>query len=390
MRLSEVLKSFVVLGLASTSLGNNTACKVPSPKTHVSYRASGPIVLDGKLDDPAWEKVPWTDYFGNIQGPAGIAPPPVMNTRVKIMFDDEYIYVGAQIDEEVIRAKTKYCEGEKWDDNDFQFYLDAERTNTNLKVIKMNALGLYESLIYDKPPSNKGVGKPWDIKSKFEFKVYTNGKVNDPRWTKVKGGYWSVEWKLHKSLLSNKASTKRDVEGVPAYQNMNFLRTGYNPTSVYPLPDQTNFTSTASLFFGIPPVVNSPVMRKRHEVTSRYQFSWTPQYSNDPTNPDLWGHVEFKDTTDTSVPFVEDPNYATRYALIQVYLAQQAYAAKNQGKFANVYSKLNLDSEVIGKCVPVPKIKVSNDCLNFDAFIKKSKVVGTINDTREIIFKAHA
>ncbi|ORX93431.1 hypothetical protein K493DRAFT_302656 [Basidiobolus meristosporus CBS 931.73] len=389
MRLSEVLQSFVVLGVAASSLGNNT-CKVPSPKTHVSYRSTGPIILDGKLDDEAWQKVPWTDNFGNIQGPAGTPPPSMMNTRVKIMFDSDYIYVGAQIDEEVIRAKTKYYEGQKWDDNDFQFYLDADRTSRNLKVIKMNALGLYEALIYDKPPSNNGVGKPWDIQSKFEYKVFTNGKVNDPRWSKVKGGFWSVEWKLHKSLLSNKHSSKRDVEGVPAYQNMNFLRTGYNPTSVYPLPDQSNTTSTASLFFGIPPVANTQSLQRRHEVSTKYQFSWTPQYSNDPTNPDLWGHVEFKDTTDTSVPFVEDPNYPTRFALMQIYYAQQAFASKNGGRYANVYAKLNIDSEVIGKCVAIPKIQVSNDCRNYNASIKKSKVVGAINDSREIQFKADA
>ncbi|KAK9763856.1 hypothetical protein K7432_009120 [Basidiobolus ranarum] len=386
MKLSQIVQSFVVLGLSAPSFVHST-CNVPSPKTHVSYRSSGSIVLDGKLDDEAWQKVPWTQNFGNIQGPSGITPPSMMNTRVKIMFDEEYIYVGAQIDEEVIRAKKSYCAGKVWDDNDFQFYLDADRTNTNLKVIKMNALGLYEALIYDKPPSNKGVGKTWDIKSKFEFKVYTNGKVNDPNWTKVKGGFWSVEWKLHKSLLSNKATSKRDVQGVPAYQNMNFLRTGYNPTSVYPLPNQANTTSTASLFFGIPPVSNSAALRRRHQVTPRYQFSWTPQYSNDPTNPDLWGHMEFKDSTNTSLPFVEDPNYPTRFALTQVYYAQQAFASKNQGKYANVYAKLNITSEVIGKCVPVPKIKVSNDCHNFDAFIKNNKVVGAINDSRVINFE---
>ncbi|ORX77193.1 hypothetical protein K493DRAFT_363426 [Basidiobolus meristosporus CBS 931.73] len=385
MRLPQIVESFVVLSLAASALSHNT-CQVPSPKTHVSYRSSGSIVLDGKLDDEAWQKVPWTDYFGNIQGPSGVAPPSIMNTRVKIMFDEEYIYVGARIDEEVIRAKKSYCVGEVWDDNDFQFYLDAGRTNTNLKVIKMNALGLYEALIYDKPIANKGVGKPWDIKSKFEFKVYTNGKVNDPSWRKVKGGYWSVEWKLHKSLLSTTTLAKRDVQGVPAYQNMNFLRTGYNPTSVYPLPNQANATSTASLFFGIPPVANGG-LKKRHQVTPRYQFSWTPQYSNDPTNSDLWGHMEFKDSTNTSLPFVEDPNYSTRFALTQVYYAQQAYAAQNGGKYANVYSKLNLNSEVIGKCVPVPKIEVSHDCHNFNAFIKKNKVVGAIDDSRTISFK---
>src|SRR3989442_7529190 len=36
------------------------------PKGYVCYRASGPIKIDGRLDEAALQQVPWTDLFVDI------------------------------------------------------------------------------------------------------------------------------------------------------------------------------------------------------------------------------------------------------------------------------------------------------------------------------------
>ena len=36
---------------------------VPDPKGYVCHEAPGPIEVDGRLDDPGWEGIPWTDLF---------------------------------------------------------------------------------------------------------------------------------------------------------------------------------------------------------------------------------------------------------------------------------------------------------------------------------------
>ena len=38
------------------------------PRGYVAYRAREPITIDGKLDDEAWEAVPWTEAFVDIEG----------------------------------------------------------------------------------------------------------------------------------------------------------------------------------------------------------------------------------------------------------------------------------------------------------------------------------
>ena len=61
------------------------AIETITPRHYLCYRTAGPITIDGRLDEPSWQKAPWTDLFVhivNIQGcrcwPVQIGPfPPV-------------------------------------------------------------------------------------------------------------------------------------------------------------------------------------------------------------------------------------------------------------------------------------------------------------------------
>lgn len=50
-----------------------------------------------RLDDPCWQAAPWTEPFLDIEGPS--KPPPWHQTRVKMLWDDECLYIAAWLDE---------------------------------------------------------------------------------------------------------------------------------------------------------------------------------------------------------------------------------------------------------------------------------------------------
>ena len=66
------------------------------PPVYVCRRAAGEFTLDGRLDKPFWENAPWTDAFLDIEG--SHMPLPRFLTRAKMLWDDENIYFGAQLD----------------------------------------------------------------------------------------------------------------------------------------------------------------------------------------------------------------------------------------------------------------------------------------------------
>ena len=63
-------------------------------KHYTSYRAKGPIVVDGHLDEESWQLVPKSPRFEDLEEPGR---PALFDTRAAVLWDDEYLYVGADI-----------------------------------------------------------------------------------------------------------------------------------------------------------------------------------------------------------------------------------------------------------------------------------------------------
>ena len=66
-----------------------------APRTVVCYRASSPLTTDGKLDEASWLATPWSAPFVDIDG----VRPVRHATRMKLLWDDEALYIAAQLDE---------------------------------------------------------------------------------------------------------------------------------------------------------------------------------------------------------------------------------------------------------------------------------------------------
>ena len=65
------------------------------PRHYVCCRASGPITVDGRIDEAAWNAVPWTEDFVDIEGDR--KPAPRFRTRAKMLWDDQYFYIAAEL-----------------------------------------------------------------------------------------------------------------------------------------------------------------------------------------------------------------------------------------------------------------------------------------------------
>ena len=62
-------------------------------RAYVTARINGhPLVLDGRLDDPAWDLVEWSSDF--IQREPEENAPPTAQTQFKVLYDDDAIYFG--------------------------------------------------------------------------------------------------------------------------------------------------------------------------------------------------------------------------------------------------------------------------------------------------------
>jgi len=163
------------------------------PKTYVCYRASGPIVVDGLLNEGSWLRAPSTDLFVDIEGDR--MPPPWYGTRVKVLWDDEYLYVGAMLEDENVWGTLTEEDAPVYFDNDFEIFLDIDNDGRWYFEFEMNAL----NTVYDVLIARKGawLDIDWDIEGILTA-VHVDGTLNNPADTD-RGWTCEIAWPM-KSL----------------------------------------------------------------------------------------------------------------------------------------------------------------------------------------------
>lgn len=166
-----------------------------TPKGYLCRRAPTPIIIDGKLDDAAWAAAPWTDDFVDIQGDA--KPVPRFRTRAKLLWDDNYLYIAAELTEPHVWATLTNHDSVIFRDPDFEVFIDPKGETQPYYEFEMNALNTTWDLLLDKPYMDGG--KPhneWEIPG-AKTAVQIQGTLNesddtDRGWTVEIAFPWNV------------------------------------------------------------------------------------------------------------------------------------------------------------------------------------------------------
>ena len=159
-----------------------------SPKSYICYKTSSPLTIDGKMDEPGWWLAMWTDYFIDIEGSA--KPTPRFQTRVKMLWNEKYFYIAAELEEPDVWATLTERDAVIFYDNDFEVFIDPDGDTHEYYEFEMNALNTVWDLLLTKPYRDNGTAvNAWDIKG-LKSTVQVQGTINNPV-DKDKG--WTVE-----------------------------------------------------------------------------------------------------------------------------------------------------------------------------------------------------
>jgi dienelactone hydrolase len=113
------------------------AAAAPAPEYEIR-RASGPVKLDGKLDEAAWKKAPVASPFHFNWWTSG----PVEQTDVRMLWDDENLYVAWYAHDRHISASVLQRHGPVSNDDCVEVFLspNPEKVN-NYYTFEINAIG---------------------------------------------------------------------------------------------------------------------------------------------------------------------------------------------------------------------------------------------------------
>ena len=171
-----------------------------TPKSYDCYRATKPIHIDGKLDDRAWNFAPWTTDFIDITGSEDKKPR--FRTRMKMLWDDTYLYIGAELEEPDVKAALTQHDAQIFRENDFELFLKPLSDASGYFEFEINPLNTSWDLYLDKPYRQGGkADSSWEIPG-LKTAIAVRGTLNK---SSDKDQGWSVEiaipWTAYASRL---------------------------------------------------------------------------------------------------------------------------------------------------------------------------------------------
>jgi hypothetical protein len=97
--------------------------KFPCPENEIasytSFRIAQPITIDGKLDEPVWQRAPQSPRFIDILTGA----PTIHDTRSTVVWDATNLYLAYRIEEPFLHAKYTNQNDPIYYDNDVEFFI---------------------------------------------------------------------------------------------------------------------------------------------------------------------------------------------------------------------------------------------------------------------------
>ncbi|MEX2301603.1 MAG: carbohydrate-binding family 9-like protein [Bryobacterales bacterium] len=153
----------ILLLLACLTVLNAAVSRAADPplEHYTSYRTAGVIGLDGRLDEPGWQKAPRSQPFVDIV----TGEPAWHDTRVALLWDDRYLYIGFTVPETNVGATLTERDSKIYRDNDVEVFIAGESAYYEFEI---NALNTIYEVFWIWPDALKSGGpyepKDWDVK----------------------------------------------------------------------------------------------------------------------------------------------------------------------------------------------------------------------------------
>lgn len=237
------------------------------PLHYTCYQAAGKVTVDGKPDEAAWQQAAWSTDFTDIEGDK--QPKPALRTRMKMLWDQQYLYIAAELDEPHIWGKLLQHDTIIFHDNDFEVFIDPDGDTKEYFEIEINARNTIFDLFMPKPYSEGAHAlMTWDTKG-MRTAVHINGTLNQPA---DKDRSWTVEMAIPFKALH--------LLGVPMVpQNgttwrINFSRVEWDTD-----------------------IKNGQYIKRTDPATGKplpeHNWVWSPQGVINMHVPQKWGYLEF-------------------------------------------------------------------------------------------------
>lgn len=170
-----------------------TALHANEPASTKSYECrftEWPITIDGVANEKAWDTAAIVDQFQKPWGHANPLPAKT-NTKARLLWDRDYLYFFAQMDDSDLVARVTEHDGDTWTDDVFELFFKPAPDKPGYYEFEINAQNTVFDLFLPERGDVETHRRTHDFH--LESKVVVDGTLN-VRTDRDRG--WSVEGKI--------------------------------------------------------------------------------------------------------------------------------------------------------------------------------------------------
>lgn len=249
------------------------------PKHYIITKISDKIIIDGNADESNWNTAKFTDKFIDIEG----FNTPKYDTKVKMLWDDTYLYVYAELNEPHIWGTLKQRDTIIYYNNDFEVFLDPAGYGIGYGEIEINALNTVWDLYLNKPYRIGGKANfQWNLND-LKSAVKIHGTLNNPNDV---DSLWTVEMAIPLKPLIGLKNRPKTIPKEGEQWRINFSRVQWDHD-----------------------IIDGRYHRKKidDKFLREYNWVWSNQKVINMHEPEKWGFLQFTEAeTSDGIEFIED------------------------------------------------------------------------------------
>lgn len=307
-----------------------------SPETYVVQKTDEDLIIDGVLNEESWQKAEWTNSFSDIQGDNH--PSPRYNTKAKMLWDGDYFYIAAELEEPHVWATITEYDAVIFRENDFEVFIDPNGDTHHYYELEVNALGTVWDLMLTKPYRNNGKAiDAWDIKG-LKTGIDIHGTLNNP--ADIDTG-WTIELAIPWDVLEEASPEGPPEDGTQ--WRLNFSRVQWQTEEA-----------------------DGEYVKVKDPETGRElpedNWSWSPQGIVNMHYPEIWGYVQFsaQSTGTENDSFHWKESEEIKWLMRRLYYRQAQFFEENE-RYTNDTEILGYEElyrSMVNQTAPVPRLTI--------------------------------
>lgn len=270
------------------------------PNIYRCERTDSQISIDGDINEAGWQQAAFSELFQDIEGDK--KPMPKYDTRIKMLYDNEFLYVAAWMVEPHLCGWIENDESVIFYDNDFEIFMDFDHDGLNYREWEINTLGTAWDLMLTAPYRSGGQPLTSYNLTGIKYAVKAYGTINDPSDV---DSCWTVEVAIPiRTITEGRLRRYGNIENKAWRINFSRVEWDYD-------------------------VVDGEYKKAGNP---EHNWVWSPQKTINMHKPEYWGWVWFAPEDIKDTPTAEDlnPLWEERIILCDIFEAIGGYRKTNK------------------------------------------------------------